>query len=511
MIRLVLFLFVLAGVAFGAGWLADRPGIVAIQWQGWEIETSVLFAAVALVTVVLAVGILWSIVSTLFNLPGLMSSSVSERRRARGFSALSRGIVAAGAGDPKTARRAAAEAERLLGNEPLTLLLRAQAAQLSGDQGAAEAAFHEMAANKETRLLGLRGLWMEAQRRDDAHAARAYAETAAEEAPGLPWAAQAALDTRAASGDWSGALALLDRNSRSGIADRNSAKRLRAVLLTADAMAKQASDPEVARERAVEAIKLEPTLVPAAVLAGRLLGRAGELRRASKILETAWRETPHPEIAEAYMRLRDGDGPRDRLERARMLQRLAPAGHTEAALTVVRAALDAQDFATARGAIIHSIQEPTQRICLLMAELEAAEHGDVGKAREWAARAVRAKRDPAWVADGYVSERWLPISPVTGRIDAFEWKVPPIELGGPILEHEMETAFTVVEAAASAHPTGPVAAPVEPAPKAAPAPILVPAAAPGTDETRPLSDAIADAGEATEVQIEPEAEPRLRA
>jgi HemY protein len=52
------------------------------------------------------------------------------------------------------------------------------------------------------------------------------------------------------------------------------------------------------------------------------------------------------------------------------------------------------------------------------------QHGDEGRAREWMARALSARRDPAWTADGFVSERWLPVSPVTGRLDAFEWKDP---------------------------------------------------------------------------------------
>ena len=45
------------------------------------------------------------------------------------------------------------------------------------------------------------------------------------------------------------------------------------------------------------------------------------------------------------------------------------------------------------------------------------------------ARALRAPRDPAWTADGYVSDRWMPVSPVSGRLDAFQWKVPLAELG----------------------------------------------------------------------------------
>jgi HemY protein len=58
-----------------------------------------------------------------------------------------------------------------------------------------------------------------------------------------------------------------------------------------------------------------------------------------------------------------------------------------------------------------------------MAELERSEHNDEGRAREWIARALNAAPDPAWTAEGHVSDRWLPMSP-SGRLDAFEWRVP---------------------------------------------------------------------------------------
>jgi HemY protein len=47
------------------------------------------------------------------------------------------------------------------------------------------------------------------------------------------------------------------------------------------------------------------------------------------------------------------------------------------------------------------------------------------------ARAAHGRRDPAWVADGVVTDRWAPLSPVTGRLDAFRWEVPPEVLTGP--------------------------------------------------------------------------------
>ena len=59
-----------------------------------------------------------------------------------------------------------------------------------------------------------------------------------------------------------------------------------------------------------------------------------------------------------------------------------------------------------------------------MAEIERTEHGDSGRARAWTLRAVRARHDPVWTADGYVSDRWRPVSPVSGRLDAFQWQTP---------------------------------------------------------------------------------------
>src|SRR5262249_2725925 len=108
--------------------------------------------------------------------------------------------------------------------------------------------------------------------------------------------------------------------------------------------------------------------------------------------------------------------------------------HPEGALAVARAAMVARDFTAARTALTPLTRQPTQRVALLMAELEEVEHGDVGRAREWMTRALRAARDPAWVADGIVSDHWQPVSPVTGTLDAFEWRVPWGELAAPGIE-----------------------------------------------------------------------------
>ncbi len=462
MIRVVLFLLAVTVLAAGFVWVADRPGDVAITWMGYRIETSVMVAALAVAALVLVLMLLWGVVRGILRSPEQVSLFFRHRRAVKGYLAITRGMIAVGAGDLHIARKAAAEAARLSPGDPLALLLTAQSAQMAGDRDGAERAFRAMTKRNDTKSLGLRGLYIEAQRRDDAQAARLVAEEAGKATPAPAWAGQAVLDYRCAAADWAGALAALD--AMKGALEKADYRRKRAVLLTARALALQEIDRDAARAAVLEAVKLAPDLVPAAALAGRRLAEAGEQRKARKILEKAWTINPHPDIAEAYANLRLGDSARERLARMHKLADKVP-GQLEGALAVAHAALDAREFAGARAALAPYLSAPTRRVATLMAEIEETEHGDEGRVREWMGRAMRASGDPAWTADGVVSERWMPVSP-NGRLDGFAWRVPLAEIG---------VTRPVIEVAPP--PLRPAAGPIE---LAAPLPNTPPAA-----ETKP--------------------------
>jgi HemY protein len=241
------------------------------------------------------------------------------------------------------------------------------------------------------------------------------------------------LDDRAARGDWAGALAIVESNAAQRLIDRPTANRWRAVLKTAMAQELADRDARSALALAQDACVLVPGLVPAAALCGRLTAAGGDTRRASKIIEAAYRRTPHPDLAAVYLRLRRGDSAADRLTRARALARLAPFD-SESQITVGRAALEARDLDAARAAIAPLLapgaaNRPSARVCVLMADIEE-EAGAEGAVREWLARAARAPRDRAWVADGVISDRWAPVSP-SGALDAFVWRAPEERLSAP--------------------------------------------------------------------------------
>lgn len=466
MIRLLVFLVALVGLAFGFSWLADHPGEASVSWLGQRVETDTTTLGIGLVVFVVVVMIVVALVRAIWNLPGSIGSFFGRRRRDKGWSALSRGMIAVGAGDLGTAGRAAGDARHLLGDEPLALLLEAQHAQLLGDRGTAERAFTAMLEKPETRVLGMRGLYVEAVRWGDGVAAQRWAEAAHRAAPRLAWAGQALVEYRTRGRDWQGALEVVDQNRRNGVIDKAAARRLRAVILTADGLEREASKPEIVRGTAQEAHGLAPDLVPAATLAARLAARAGELRKATRILEATWKVAPHPEIAEAYAHLRAGDGAADRLARVRKLISIR-ANHVEGTLALARALADVKDFAEARKVLEPVVAAgPTRRVCLLMAEIEDGSGGTPGAVRGWLTRAVHARRDATWVADGFVSDHWAAISPVTGRLDAFEWTTPPEDVAALTWDDPMDEADEVLAASGSI-------VPVETAPRTPQAPETV--------------------------------------
>lgn len=463
MLRLLVYLVIVAALGFGFAWFADRPGEVRLTWQGTQYETSLIVVLSAVVALVAAILLTWWLLSAVIRSPGLVNRFFKNRRRDKGYNALSRGLIAAGYGDGGQARQLARESRKLLGAEPLVELLDAQTALLEGDRAAARDRFETMLDQDETRLVALRGLYLEAEREGETAAARHYAEQAAEEAPGLAWAGNAMLKFQAMAGDWEAALKTLENMRASGRLPKEEAARKRAVLLTALAFDEEQANPEQAAKHAKEAHRLAPDLVPAAIAGSTALVRLGDLRRSAKMLETVWKKSPHPEIADAYVHLRSGDSVLDRLKRARKLAGMR-AGDRESAMAVAEAAIGAGQWAEARKVMAPILEkDPTERACLIMADLEESEYGDRGRMRAWLSRAVRARQDPTWVADGYTSDHWLPASPVTGEVDAFEWKVPLAALDGP---RDMPDVEALVEPLA------------EPAPQseASPIPVGVPEA-----------------------------------
>jgi len=116
MIRLIIFLAFIVAAASGLAWLADHPGQIIMNWEGYELKISVFHAVVALALMSGAVLAAWSLLRHLWESPATIGSYFNKRRQKRGLDALSSGMIAIGAGDRSTATKYAIQARKSMPN-----------------------------------------------------------------------------------------------------------------------------------------------------------------------------------------------------------------------------------------------------------------------------------------------------------------------------------------------------------------------------------------------------------
>ncbi|MGL1922461.1 MAG: hypothetical protein OCD03_15690 [Hyphomicrobiales bacterium] len=464
MIRLIGYFIAFAVFVSAIVWMNNNPGYVEFDWFGYHIKSSIglFFAAIIILIVLCIIG--WRFVRGIMGAPDAFGVFFSSRRRKKGYEALSKGIIAVGSGDAKTAHKFARIAGEKLDDEPLTLLLKAQTAQLEGNKELAHKAFEKMTEQPATKMLGLRGLFVEAQRQENGADAKLIALDAVAHDSQSKWALNGLFDLQTTEGDWGGALNSLLMIGRLSGTDAVETRRKRAVLLTAEALNLQDNNAERALELSLEAKALAPELVPATILAAKLLLAKGSIRKAHKLLEKCWRLAPHPELGALFAKVKDGEKDKAWLKRVQTFAEKAGAGNAkaqaqgaiEAAVMIAKVAIEQGDWTAARKALENIVvDDPSARICTLMAKIEQGELGSKGLVAEWLARAQRAPSDSVWLADGHIAEVWAPISAVTGELDAYEWKLPDYNMAqveadmaaNILLEHH-ENELQAIEAQA---------------------------------------------------------------
>ncbi len=425
MLRAFVYFLKLAAVVAAAVWVVERPGAVSLQWLGYRIDTTIGVLLAALLLLLVAAGLGYRLWRFAARSPGELARAREDRRRRRGFQALSQGMVAVAAGDAAEARRLA-QRTLALSREPLALLLAAQAAQLGGDEAAAARYFTAMLRRRETSFLALRGLLGQAMREGDDAKALRLALRAHDEKPNAAWAVKTLLDLRLKTGQWQAAEGTLKDAVKLKAVDAAAGRRMRALILAERALAP--GRPEELLALAEEAARLAPDLVPARAAHARLLAAVGRDRAAAKAIEQAWSAAAHPELAAVYAALQPDETP---LERAHRFEKLAlrnPAAR-DSQLALGAAALEAGLWGEARRELERALAEPgalTVGLAQLMARLEEGEGADAA-ARRWLVAASEAAPDPAWLCErcGTPTPHWRALCGNCGAFDGLVWRQPP--------------------------------------------------------------------------------------
>ncbi|MEQ1753879.1 MAG: heme biosynthesis HemY N-terminal domain-containing protein [Micropepsaceae bacterium] len=425
MIRALWLFLLIAVIAVSASVIADIEGSVTIALPGKEIRLAIS-VAIALVIILSVVTIIfYRVITSFVDAPAEFFRWRAMGRRRRGFAAVTRGLVAVAAGDDDEARRQSRKALSLVGEPPLALLLAAQAAQMDGDDEAAQRYFTQMLQSRDTEFLGLRGLFMLAMRREDTDQAVLIAERARLLRPRTRWALSALFDLNVRKRAWPAASTAIDAQLKARLIDAGIARRRRAVLATATALEHEAAgDGEHALKCAEDALNLAPGFGPAALIAAKYAGAQGKQWRASSLIETAWAQDPHPDLARAYASIRADETSQARAKRLAALAGMNP-HHPESHVLNTAVSMSQGRYEEAREHLRPLAERwPSVRVCLLMADIERALGGDSLIAKDWATRALKAPRDAQWTCASCSRPHndWAAICSSCSGFDTMSWQ-----------------------------------------------------------------------------------------
>ncbi len=403
-----------------------------IEWLGYRIAApiSFLFLALALVAGLLYL-LIWLCYALVLTPHRIRKAQANERRK-NGYKALTKGMVALAAGDAVEAQRHAQKATLLMNDPPLTLLLTAQAAQLSGDEQAAEKYFQLMLDNKESAFLGYRGLLMQALRQKKYQLALDYTRQALKTHPKADWLAQTQFELETKLGEWVSADQSLQLLKKAKKLPPAQLRRFEGLLLTETARGASAGQPVLAMEKAQAALKYIPHFIPALILEIKGLLQADKKKPAAKLVEKQWQIVQHPALLQLYWQSLQDQPREEQLKRLEKLANTITPLPSDILLVLAEAAVQAKLWPETRQYLEKIIQNghKTAKACRLMADLEENETQNYRIAMRWLTQASEAPEEACWVCQKCQTnyQEWQACCSHCQEFDQLLWAYPSSSL-----------------------------------------------------------------------------------
>ncbi len=429
MIRTVITLAKIGVFLAAVIWVAEHPGKVEIEWLDYTLKFHIGFFFVSLF-VLLALGIMiFAFIKGTLDLPKTFARYKMMTGKDKGLKAFSIGLSAVAAGDAKGASYQAYRTRKFLDENPLSLLLEAQAARLNGDEAAASLAFIELMKDKNAGFMGVRGLLQSALDHGDYDGALELGHKALEDYPKQGWILSIVYDLELRGRNWDNANKILYRAQKAGSITSEKAGSDRVAILLAQGLEyKNAGDDKAYMRNLQKAYKFDPCFLPTALWKADAHIENGKHKAAIKTIEKSWRCSPHPELTRLWAKAYRVPKNNDAMARVRWFDRLLKLDpkSVEGLQAMASVMTQEQLWGDARRHL--ELAEgicPNVHLYKLWAQLEEKATGSEMAVREWLEKAADAPREMVWICSetGRVYDEWMPISD-QGLFNTIIWDFP---------------------------------------------------------------------------------------
>ncbi|MBR4932272.1 MAG: tetratricopeptide repeat protein [Alphaproteobacteria bacterium] len=267
--------------------------------------------------------------------------------------------------------------------------------------------FEEMSKNPETELAGLRGLYLEAQKKGDVKEQEKILQKAVENYPYVHWVIQAQFDLQILQNDWEEALKTLEVLKKHQ-------------LIAKDAYTKGKAGLLFKTGHYAEAYALDKTNPQFAILAAQV-----NPKKAADILLDSWRVTPAKEVYTAYMDLFKNE---TALKQMKAVKKLISSNPTskQALLALADTAIRLELWQEAKETLqVYMASYPlTKEVAELMATVirEGWHHPE--EAREWEQKVTESEDNSGWLCGkcGQKTYEWQVTCPHCQTFDSILYR-----------------------------------------------------------------------------------------
>lgn len=303
MIKTLWFFIRLAVLIGFVGWLATRPGDIRIDVLSYGLVAPLGLVLVAVFLALMILAVVWRVINAILSIPKKTGQSLQLRKQDQSIEAVMIGLSAIAAGDSKALRKAAGKIPHIgKDDHGLSTFMDAMALRLEGKHRAANEGFSTLLHRPETAFLGVRALYQHAIQDGARDQALSLARQAYALHPKQPWVTRILYNEEVKAQHWELADPLLTKLVRLKEISKHDAASERAAMALApltSEMRTGSSKEDLTHIRA--ALKKQPGHLPATLLWIAHLLAQGKGAQAAKAVEKAWKQTPHPELAQFWL------------------------------------------------------------------------------------------------------------------------------------------------------------------------------------------------------------------
>jgi HemY protein len=430
MIKLLLYIAGIAAISGLFMMALEYDGQIVAQVSDYQIQLNVSLFLTILVVLIITIVTAIQLVLWIKNIPQKLARKRQEQKHKQGITALTEGFAAIAAGDSKKAIIYAKKIEENLGATAISNMLSAQASQLSGDDKKTKQFYSAMLEDKQTELIALKGLLVQARKEGNIDFALYLAKKACSVKPHVIWAPKMLVDLYKQNKDWDNMLSAIESALNKRSIEPKIAARMAGVIYYIKAENEYVKNNSEAAQKFILSANKNISNFPPIILQQAKISRdlQSGVNKTLKNISGCWSNKPHPDLREAFLLL-NKDIKTDKLVKlAEKLVKNNPS-HLQSRILVSKCAMEAGDYNKARNNLKIAINEyDVAELYNLIAEAEKLDIENQADLKDniakWHEKSLTAMDDPSWLCEtcGYTSPNWADSCYHCKSFDSFNWQ-----------------------------------------------------------------------------------------